>query len=169
MLQQVGLGGSCHWCTEAIFSSLIGVESVDQGWFKSAEQDSQFSEAIRLRFDPKRISLTDLIAIHIDTHSATSKHSMREKYRSAIYVYSNEQRDAALRALNLKQTDYADPLITKVVTAGEFKHSPSQYQSYYFSNPNKPFCEVRINPKLARLLARYHDNVDSSKLTHLTQ
>jgi len=45
MKQQIGLGGSCHWCTEAIFSSLKGVESVEQGWFKSSENSSQFSEA----------------------------------------------------------------------------------------------------------------------------
>ncbi|BDF94827.1 MULTISPECIES: peptide-methionine (S)-S-oxide reductase [Pseudoalteromonas] len=169
MQQQVGLGGSCHWCTEAIFSALKGVVKVEQGWFKTTEQGSQFSEAIRLYFDPEKISLIDLIAIHIDTHSATSTHSMRNKYRSAIYVYSDEQYDAALQGLNLKQADYLAPLITQVFSAGEFKHSPSQYQNYYFSNPNKPFCEVRINPKLAMLLARYRDNVDYSKLAHLSQ
>ncbi|KPH93219.1 peptide methionine sulfoxide reductase [Pseudoalteromonas porphyrae] len=167
MKQQIGLGGSCHWCTEAIFSSLKGVESVEQGWFKSSENSSQFSEAIRLRFDPHKISLTDLIAIHIDTHSATSEHSMREKYRSAIYAYTSAQCEAAQHALDLKQADYNKPLITHILLAGEFKHSPSQYQNYYFSNPNKPFCEIRINPKLAMLLTHYHDNVDSSKLTHL--
>ena len=33
--EKIGIGGSCHWCTEAIFQSLIGVEEVLQGWIHS--------------------------------------------------------------------------------------------------------------------------------------
>ncbi|WP_269200069.1 peptide-methionine (S)-S-oxide reductase [Pseudoalteromonas luteoviolacea] len=30
MKNKLGLGGSCYWCTEAIFRSLNGVEKVEQ-------------------------------------------------------------------------------------------------------------------------------------------
>lgn len=168
MKQVIGLGGSCHWCTEAIFSSLLGVIQVEQGWFKVADIVNDFSEAVRVTFDSDIISLTDLIAIHIDTHSATNAHSMRDKYRSAVYTFNKDQTLQANLAINTKQLDYSDSLITQVLKAGEFKHSPKKYQNYYYSNPQKPFCEVRINPKLSKLLARYRDNVDSNKLSHLT-
>jgi peptide methionine sulfoxide reductase MsrA len=28
---KIGLGGGCHWCTEGVFESLIGVTKVNQG------------------------------------------------------------------------------------------------------------------------------------------
>ncbi|TGE78842.1 peptide methionine sulfoxide reductase [Pseudoalteromonas sp. KS88] len=167
MRQTVGLGGSCHWCTEAIFASLIGVVRVEQGWFKIADTTSDFSEAVRVTFDSDILSLTDLIAIHIDTHSATEVHSMRHKYRSAVYTYSEQQALQAHIAIHEKQNDYSKPLIVQVLAAGEFKHSPAKYQDYYYSNPHRPFCEMRINPKLSKLLAHYRDNVDLNKLSHL--
>ena len=105
MRQTVGLGGSCHWCTEAIFASLIGVVRVEQGWFKIADTTSDFSEAVRVTFDSDILSLTDLIAIHIDTHSATEVHSMRHKYRSAVYTYSEQQALQAHIAIHEKQND----------------------------------------------------------------
>lgn len=168
MQQVIGFGGSCHWCTEAIFASLKGVIQVEQGWFKVDAIACDFSEAVRVTFDSDIISLTDLIAIHIDTHSATNVHSMRDKYRSAVYTFSSVQTQHANIAINAKQADYSDPLITQALPAGEFKHSPQKYQNYYYSNPQKPFCEVRINPKLSKLLTHYRDNVDSNKLSHLT-
>lgn len=167
MQQTVGLGGSCHWCTEAIFASLIGVVRVEQGWFKIANTTSDFSEAVRVTFDSEVINLTDLIAIHIDTHSATEVHSMRHKYRSAVYTYSEQQAQQANLAIHTKQDDYIKPLVVQVYAAGEFKHSPTKYQDYYYSNPHRPFCEIRINPKLSKLLAHYRDNVDRNKLSHL--
>ena len=34
-LRKLGLGGGCHWCTEAVFQSLVGVERVRQGFITS--------------------------------------------------------------------------------------------------------------------------------------
>lgn len=30
-LERIGFGGSCHWCTEALFQSIRGVGRVEQG------------------------------------------------------------------------------------------------------------------------------------------
>jgi peptide-methionine (S)-S-oxide reductase len=46
MVSKIGFGGSCHWCTEAIFLSLKGVTAVKQGWIASDGQNSTFSEAV---------------------------------------------------------------------------------------------------------------------------
>ncbi|MEM9546265.1 MAG: peptide-methionine (S)-S-oxide reductase [Bacteroidota bacterium] len=81
--QKVGFGGGCHWCTEAVFQSLNGVTEVEQGWIASKEAPL-LSEAVIVHYDEKIIDLTILIEIHLRTHSATSSHSMRSKYRSAI-------------------------------------------------------------------------------------
>ena len=44
MIQKIAFGGGCHWCTEAVFQSLIGVQNVAQGWVQSTDENDSFSE-----------------------------------------------------------------------------------------------------------------------------
>jgi peptide-methionine (S)-S-oxide reductase len=39
-INRIGFGGGCHWCTEAVFQSLIGVEKVEQGFIASDETEN---------------------------------------------------------------------------------------------------------------------------------
>lgn len=151
----IGFGGSCHWCTEAIFQSLIGVEKVDQGWISSKPPDDSYSEAVFVTFDTKLVSLETLIEVHLYTHSCTSEHSMRGKYRSAIYyVNATQKKQAMVAILNLQQ-EFDQPIITKVIPFKAFKLNDQQYLDYYRKNPEKPFCQTYISPKLTDLRARY--------------
>jgi len=47
--------------------------------------DDNFSEAVLLTFQPDEISVGSLIEIYLRTHSSTSNHAVRRKYRSAVY------------------------------------------------------------------------------------
>jgi peptide methionine sulfoxide reductase MsrA len=85
-VHRVGFGGGCHWCTEAAFAALRGVIRVEQGFIRADAPDDNFSEAVLLTFRPEKISVGSLIEIHLRTHSSTSNHSMRRKYRSAVYA-----------------------------------------------------------------------------------
>ena len=160
---KVGLGGSCHWCTEAIFQSLLGVTKVEQGWI-SSEEYSTYSEAVIVHFDSTSISISDIIKIHLHTHSCTSMHSMREKYRSAVYVHSSSQRDEAFLALDSAQDDFDELIITQVLAFDKFKINKEEYLNYYYSNPDKAFCKNQITPKLNKLMAMFTKRVDLRKL-----
>jgi len=155
-MQKVGFGGGCHWCTEAIFQSLKDIIHVEQGWISSTHKDaSTLSEAIIVHFNPALISLDILTEIHLFTHNATSNHTFRQKYRSAIYTFSASQQLEAQNILKSKQKLFDKPLVTKVYEFSKFKLNDTQYLNYYKSNPKKPFCQVRIEPKLKMLLERY--------------
>ena len=78
----IGLGGGCHWCTEAVYASLLGIKSVKQGWISAIEPDNQFSEAVLIEFNEAEISLKTIIDIHLHTHSATSNHSIIQCVKS---------------------------------------------------------------------------------------
>ncbi|WP_229212870.1 peptide-methionine (S)-S-oxide reductase [Dyadobacter soli] len=159
LCEKIGLGGSCHWCTEAIFQSLKGVIHVSQGWIAFDDNPTRFSEAIVVEFDPAQISLKTLIEIHLHTHSCTSDHSMQSKYRSAVYAFTDEQRSFASQAIEKLQADFYQSIITEVTPFGEFELNDEKYLDYYSKNPDKPFCKTFIDPKLKILLRQFSNHL----------
>ncbi|MCA0151663.1 peptide-methionine (S)-S-oxide reductase [Winogradskyella vincentii] len=157
---KIAFGGGCHWCTEAVFQSLKGVNRVEQGYVASINENSAFSEAVIVHYNPEIISLQTLIEIHLHTHKSTSAHSMREKYRSAIYTFSEKQYNHAIQILSEFQSEFKNKLITRVYPFSEFKASREAIQNYYKKNPDKPFCERFINPKLELLLNKFNNQVN---------
>ena len=145
---KIGVGGSCHWCTEAIFQSLEGALKVEQGWIASIAPNTTFSEAVIVHYDPNILPLLHLIKVHLHTHSCTASHSLRQKYRSAVYTFSDEQAKETSNILRLLQKDFDLPLITEVLPFEAFRLNTDTYLDYYQKNPEKPFCQRYITPKL---------------------
>ena len=159
-IKMIGFGGGCHWCTEAVFQTLRGVEGVEQGFVKSDPPHDSWSEAVRVNFDPAVIPLSVLVAIHLRTHSSQSDHTMRGKYRSAVYITDASQATEVDRILRKEQAEFEAPLVTHVLTLKTFKMSPEVFKDYYKTDPERPFCKAYIDPKLAKLrkdYARYLD------------
>jgi len=154
---KIGFGGGCHWCTEAVFSALKGIDIVNQGFIKSHPPNDQFSEAVWIQFDENEIPLAKLIEIHLHTHASSSAHSMREKYRSAIYVEGEAIAVACRDILTDLQAPFEKPLVTEVLETVVFKPSAESYTDYYATNPERPFCVTYIEPKLDKLQRDYKD------------
>jgi peptide-methionine (S)-S-oxide reductase len=167
-MQKIGFGGSCHWCTEAVFRSLKGVVTVEQGWISSDGENTQPSEAVIVNFDPAEIELLTLIAIHLNTHSCTSEHDMRSKYRSAVYTFNNAQVEKTTQAIEDLQTDFGEPIITKVLHFQTFKLNEENYLDYYYKDPSKPFCQNIVNPKLKTLTAKFPKHISHEHLPLLS-
>lgn len=167
MVKQAGFGGGCHWCTEAVFLSLKGVRSVQQGWIASIGSNSSSSEGVIVEYDDDIISFDMLIAIHLYTHSSTSQHSIRNKYRSAIYTFDDYDAQLAGKTIKALQAEFNDPIITQVLPYQKFTLSRDELLDYYYSDPQKPFCELYINPKLKLIMDRFSKNADQDKLKHL--
>lgn len=166
LINRIAFGGGCHWCTEAIFQSLKGVEKVEQGYVSSVGKNSSFSEAVIVHYNDG-ILIKNLIEIHLHTHKSTSNHTMREKYRSAIYTFSVKQKKEAIFILESFQPEFKNELITQVLPFSEFKASRESIQNYYQKNPNKPFCATYINPKLQVLLTSYSSYLREAKISQL--
>ncbi|WP_439131427.1 peptide-methionine (S)-S-oxide reductase [Polaribacter sp.] len=158
-LTKIALGGGCHWCTEAVFQSLHGVEKVNQGWIASTEKNNTFSEAVIVHFNESKINLKSLIEIHLATHKSTSNHSMRNKYRSAIYYFNSNQKMESEQILKALQLNFSDKIITQILPFEAFKPSSEEFQNYYQKNPKKPFCKKYINPKLNLLTQKFSKNI----------
>jgi peptide-methionine (S)-S-oxide reductase len=105
----------------AVFQSLLGVIKVEQGYVESIGDNSSFSEAVIVYFNSDEISVKTLIEIHLHTHKSTSNHSMRHKYRSAVYTFSEVQKQEVEQIIATFQELSEKKLITQVLTFQNLK------------------------------------------------
>lgn len=164
MVEKIGFGGGCHWCTEAVFQILNGVQKVEQGWIASTGENSSFSEAVIVHFDSLTISLENLTAIHLHTHSCTSMHPMRNKYRSAIYTFSESQPAKLKIIIENLQTDFEQPIITQILPFVDFRLNKESQLNYYQKNSDNPFCTTYIHPKFRMMMEKFSKQIDEEKL-----
>lgn len=157
-IEKIGLGGGCHWCTEGIFQSLVGVIKVDQGWISFDESKATYSEGIIVYYDTNTISLATLIEIHLLTHSSSSNHPLRHKYRSAIYYFNKKQQIESQFILS-EGNKTGNQCITTILPMAMFKLNKQHYLNYYTKNPEAPFCQRYITPKLQKLLISHKNNI----------
>tara|TARA_R110002051_G_scaffold91370_1_gene160661 strand:+ start:4701 stop:5201 length:501 start_codon:yes stop_codon:yes gene_type:complete len=158
---KVGFGGGCHWCTEAVFMALKGVEKVEQGFIAPKENPAGFSEAVIVHYNPRVIELKDLVAIHLDTHRSTENHSMRNKYRSGIYYFEKSDKQTLFNIISEVQQNFKSPLITAILPFGVFKSSEERFHNYYFNDTEKPFCKTHISSKIKMLKEKYVKHLSS--------
>ena len=163
-LHKIALGGGCHWCTEAVFQSLKGVHIVEPGFVASNSENDTFSEAVIVHFDENVISLKILITVHLYTHESTSQHTMRNKYRSAVYYFNEKDKNKSTQILMDLQADFDKKIITGVLPFKTIKLSDEIFHNYYFSDKEKPFCKTYITPKLKFLLDKFSDYVEEKKV-----
>lgn len=149
-IQKIGFGGGCHWCTEAYFQALKGVEKVEQGWANSVTPNEAFSEAVIVHYDSEIIPLKVLIAVHLHTHSSTGMHSFRQKYRSAVYVF-DESVSEYQKLIDENQIDFNEKIITTAIPFGEFKLNIESQLDYFKKNKDGEFCQRYISPKLKKI------------------
>ena len=134
---------------------MVGVGVVEQGFINSTPPHDTMSEAVIVHYDANQIDLAVLIEAHLRTHASTSNHSMREKYRSAVYTFDHAQAVATMGVLNKLAPDFENNLITQVLPFESFAASEARFQRYYETDPDRPFCQRYIDPKLAMLRQRF--------------
>lgn len=167
MIQKIGLGGGCHWCAEGVFQSLIGIHDVAQGWISSCGENVSFSEAVIVTFDDEIIRLKDLVEIHLYSHSSTSEHSFRKKYRSAIYTYDDVQSTEVQFIIEEIQLDFEKEIITKVLPYREFKLNQEEQLNYLYTRKDNGFCTTYIHPKLSFLFKKFGSKMNKDKIALL--
>ncbi|PQJ32294.1 peptide methionine sulfoxide reductase [Nonlabens arenilitoris] len=144
---KIGLGGGCHWCTEAVFQAVPGVLKVEQGYISSKMPYDSMSEAVIAHFKDV-VDLKKLIDIHLETHASTRQHSRRDDYRSAVYFFDVETEKKVKSIISTLSRKRSKNYITAVLPFVAFKPSRESIQNYYKTRPDAPFCKRYIEPKL---------------------
>jgi peptide-methionine (S)-S-oxide reductase len=142
--------GGCFWCIEADFEKLPGVLDVESGYTGGHVPDPDYeqvsaggtghAEAVRVRYDPARVSYAQLLDYfwkHIDpTVKDRQFCDAGNQYRSAIFPATDEERRAAeaSRDALLASGRFAQ-VLTTIEPAAAFHPAEDYHQDYYRKNP----------------------------------
>lgn len=159
--------GGCFWCIEEIFRQTPGVLSVVSGYTGGHTKHPTYrevctgrtghAEAVRITFDPSRVTYERLLEIFWTAHDPTQLNrqgnDVGTQYRSAIFVHDTAQRRAAQASKAAAQASGAfdRPIVTVIEPAGEFYPAEDYHQEYYRRNKDQPYCQAVIRPKLKKL------------------
>ena len=156
----------CFWCSEAIFQQLEGVKSVMSGYTgghvknpayrEVCSETTGHAEAVRIIYNPDKISFIELLEVFFQTHDPTSLNrqgtDVGTQYRSAIFYHSEEQKleaESIIKDLN-KSGLWNDPIVTEVSPAGIFYAAEDYHQDYFNNNRTAAYCNFVIVPKLEK-------------------
>jgi peptide-methionine (S)-S-oxide reductase len=169
----ITLGGGCFWCLEAVFTELKGVTKVESGYAggklvsptytQVSEGNTGHAEVVQITFDPKTISLNDLLRVYFTIHDPTTLNAqgddVGEQYRSVAF-YRNPEQKAAIEAA-ITQTaasgDWSGKIVTQVVPFTVFYKAENYHQEYYALHGSEPYCQLVIGPKVAKFRKRFKD------------
>jgi peptide-methionine (S)-S-oxide reductase len=152
-MEQIVVGMGCFWGAEKIFWQTPGVYTTAVGYAGGHTPNPTYeevcsgrtghTEAVLVVFDPEKISLEQILRLFWENHDPTQ--GMRQgndrgtQYRSAIYVFSDAQRDAAIAsrdayAEKLREAGYGS-ITTEIAGAGPFYYAEDYHQQYLHKNP----------------------------------
>jgi peptide-methionine (S)-S-oxide reductase len=152
--QVADFGLGCFWGAERVFWQIPGVITTAVGYEGGFTPNPTYeevcsgrtghTEAVRVVFDPARVSYEELLRVFWEAHDPTQ--GMRQgndvgtQYRSAIFVGSEEQRRAAEASRETFQRaldgSHYGEITTEIVDAADFYFAEDYHQQYLDKNPN---------------------------------
>ena len=165
------LAGGCFWCMEAVFDDVKGVQSVESGYAGGTKPNPSYrevctgmtghAEVAQVTFDPQVISFKEILNVFFAIHDPTTLNrqgaDVGTQYRSAIFYHNDEQKRIAtelIKELNAQKI-WDKPIVTEVTLFDKFYVAEDYHQEYFANNPNQPYCQAVVAPKVAKF-RKYH-------------
>jgi peptide-methionine (S)-S-oxide reductase len=156
-MQTAYFAGGCFWCVEAIFQRVDGVKELTSGYCNGSTQNPTYeevcsgqsghAEVLKIEFDEQKISFTDLLEVFVETHDPTSLNQQGAdrgtQYRSAVFYIDSVQRDLAISLISS-----IPDAVTEISPLDVFYPAEGYHQNYYNNDPNQPYCQMVILPKI---------------------
>jgi peptide methionine sulfoxide reductase msrA/msrB len=151
------LAGGCFWGMEELIRSIPGVIQTEVGYTGGTTKDPTYedvktgrtghAEAVRIVFDPKKISFEELLEkwffkMHDPTTRNRQGNDVGSQYRSAIFVTSPEQRRVAeaVKARVDASGKWEAPVVTEIAQASAFTVAEDYHQDYLQKYPDGYTC-----------------------------
>ncbi len=158
------VAGGCFWCVEAAFKAVDGVEAVVSGYTGGNVEsptyeavcsgDTGHVEAVRITYDPDRVTYEELLDVFFRIHDPTTEHrqgpDVGPQYRPVIFYHTEEQKRLAESFIEeLEREDvFDDPIMTAVEPVEPFYPAEDEHQDYYEKHPENAYCVAHVAPKV---------------------
>ncbi|MBW4094722.1 MAG: peptide-methionine (S)-S-oxide reductase MsrA [Acidobacteria bacterium] len=163
------LGGGCFWCLDAVYRQMKGVTGVVSGYMgghvgnPNYEQVSQgttgHAEVVSVTFDETVIPADVILDVFFLFHDPTSLnrqgYDVGTQYRSSTFYADAAQREVFAAAVERNQTHWQDAIVTTLEPLSDFYAAEEVHQDFYAKYPDQGYCQVIINPKLAKARKYY--------------
>lgn len=164
-MKTIVLGGGCFWCIEAVFQRVKGVKKVVSGYAggdlsnPTYENHGSHAEVVQLSYEPEEISLEVILKIFFHVHDPTQVdrqgNDVGRQYRSIILCNNYLESDIAHRVIDGVRDLWSEPIVTEVSLLDTFHEAEDYHQDYFNKNPGNPYCQVIINPKIAKFEEKF--------------
>jgi peptide methionine sulfoxide reductase msrA/msrB len=161
------IAGGCFWCVEGVFEQVDGVLDVESGYSGGDAASANYedvcsgrtshAEAVRIVYDPNKVSFERLLEIHFATHDPTTLNQQGAdhgpQYRSAIFYANDEQKQPAEQFIAHLTADkkFKSPIVTTLEPLEAFYEAEGYHQNYAARNPGQPYILFSTVPKMAKL------------------
>ena len=165
------LGGGCFWCTESVYKNINGVISITPGYMGGNNPNPTYEEVcegytnhvevIKVNYDHS-LSLDQVLSIFFSTHDPTSINrqgaDVGTQYRSAVFCNQDERKAVIDFIKNLEVKNiFEDKIVTEVNDIVPFYEAENYHHDFFTKNPQNPYCQAVINPKLKKLRSNFSD------------
>ena len=149
----------CYWGAEKLFWNTPGVVNTASGYAGGYTPNPTYeeacsgrtghAEAVRVVYDPQRLSYEDVLRIFFENHDPTQGfrqgNDRGTHYRSGIYALDDDQLRRAEAVRDAFGPQFAaagyGPITTEIAPAGPFYYAEDYHQQYLDANPNG-YCPV---------------------------
>ena len=159
------LGSGCFRCSQAAFADLPGMIQTYAGYawgyinFPTYEQvctrTTWHQQVTQVVYDAEKISYERLLEIFFKIHDPTSRDKQGadrgSDYRSVIFTHREEQATRAQAFIDELQDDYEELIVTEIKPLEKFRIAEGYHQDYFKHNPNKPYCQLVVKPKVEKV------------------
>jgi peptide-methionine (S)-S-oxide reductase len=170
------VAGGCFWCVEGVFNQLDAVKDAESGYigggndprtanYKAVcEGDTGHAEAVMIKYDPSRLSYSQLLSIFFATHDPTQLNrqgnDVGTQYRSAIFYLNPAQKEAAAAKIAELQAESKRPIATTLEPGpptSTWFPAEEYHQHYSARNPTQGYVAAVAVPKMNKAREKFPD------------
>jgi len=173
MIKEVTFGAGCFWCIEACFKEVKGILSATPGYMGGDSSTAHYNavcsgttnhaEVALIIFDDEIISFEKLLELFWFVHDPTQLNQqgndIGSHYRSVIFYHDVEQKNMSNSYKNKlnEMNVWGKTVVTEISPMSIFYPAEKYHENYLKNNPDNPYCQFLIRPKLDKFKDVFED------------